>query len=298
MDISSADRLASRRTGREKLHSHLHDMITRTIPSTGEALPAIGMGTWQTFDVGAERGERDRLKDVLRTFSDAGAKLIDSSPMYGRAEGLVGELLEQTGLQPRAFLATKVWTSGRAEGEAQMRESFRRMRTKRMDLMQVHNLVDVGTHLATLRDWKERGLVRYVGITHYQLRAFGEIERLMRAHPLDFIQIPYSVQVREAEERILPLAQDRGIAVLVMRPFEEGAAFRVTRGRPVPAVAQELGCTSWPQLFLKFILAHPAVTCPIPATSNPAHAADLVRAGEGPLPDAAQRRAIIDAVER
>ncbi|MGA9520387.1 MAG: aldo/keto reductase [Myxococcaceae bacterium] len=273
-------------------------MFTRAIPSTGEALPAIGMGSWRTFDVGGSAAEREPLKEVLRTFFEAGARLVDSSPMYGRSESVLGDLLTETGLHDSAFLATKVWTSGREAGIAHMGESFRRMRTERMDLMQVHNLVDVETHLATLRAWKEEGRVRYVGITHYQLGAFEQLERLLRAHPLDFIQIPYSAGVRKAEEWLLPLAQERGVAVLVMRPFEEGALFSDARSRPLPGVARELQCTSWAQLFLKFILAHPAVTCAIPATRNPAHAAEIVGAGSGPLPDESQKRAILEALRR
>jgi diketogulonate reductase-like aldo/keto reductase len=210
--------------------------------------------------------------------------------MYGRAESVVGDLLAETRLSGRFFLATKVWTTGEAAGIAQMRESMRRMRTERMDLMQVHNLVDVQTHLATLRRWKEEGRIRYLGLTHYSLGAFGELERLMRTESVDFVQLPYSVGVREAEKRLLPTAQETGTAVVVMRPLEEGGLMRRLRGRPLPPWAAELECSSWAQLLLKFILAHPAVTCAIPASSNPAHLADDLAAGEGRLPDAALLR--------
>lgn len=269
-------------------------MITRTIPGSGEVLPAVGMGTWQTFDVGASDAERAPLSEVLRRFFGAGGRLIDSSPMYGRAESVVGDLVEQGGFADRAFLATKVWTRGKQAGIDQMNESFRRMRTTRMDLVQVHNLVDVDTHLATLRAWKDDGRVRYVGITHYQLGAFDEIQRLLKHHPLDFLQIPYSVGVREAEKRLLPLAQERGVAVIVMRPFEGGSLFRDARKRPLPPLAAELGATSWAQLFLGFILAHPAVTCAIPATSQPDHMSDDLHVMQGVLPTEAQRRQLIE----
>ena len=268
-------------------------MITRMIPSTGELLPAVGMGTWQTFDAGSADAERAPLVEVLRRFFAGGARLIDSSPMYGRAESLVGDLLAQGGFAGEPFLATKVWTRGEQAGIDQMNESFRRMRTKRMDLLQVHNLIDVETHLATLRAWKEEGRVRYVGITHYQLAAFDEIERLLKSHPLDFVQIPYSVGVREAEKRLLPLARERGVAVIAMRPFEGGSLFHDARAKPLPPLAAELGATSWAQLFLKFVLAHPAITCAIPATSRPEHMTDDLQAMQGALPTDAQRRQLI-----
>lgn len=271
-------------------------MILRKVPRSGEALPAIGMGTSRTFDVGETPPERKPLAEVLERFFDGGAKVIDSSPMYGRAETVVGDLLAGGGWQGRAFLATKVWTEGRVEGIAQMEESFRRLRTKRIDLMQVHNLIDTGTHLKTLRAWKEQGRIRYIGITHYRLDAFDELARLMKEHPLDFVQLPYSIGVRDAEKQLLPLAAERGVAVLVMRPFEGGSLFAEARARPLPPLAKELGATSWAQLFLKFILANPAVTCAIPATSKPEHMRDNLGALRGPLPDAAQRKRLIELV--
>ncbi len=270
--------------------------ILRKIPKSGEALPAIGMGTARTFDVGDSPEARAPLREVLRTFFAGGGQVIDSSPMYGRAETVVGDLLAAGGWHDRAFLATKVWTEGREAGVAQMEESFRRLRVKRLDLMQVHNLVDTETQLQTLRAWKEAGRIRYLGITHYRLDAFNELARLMKAHPLDFVQLPYSIGVRDAEKVLLPLAADRRIAVLVMRPFEGGTLFREARARPLPPLAEELGATSWAQLFLKFILAHPAVTCAIPATSKPEHMRDNLGAMRGPLPDEKQRRRLIEAV--
>ena len=261
-------------------------MRTRAIPRTGEELPAVGMGTWQTFDT----TERPALDGVVRALFDAGGRVIDSSPMYGRSETTVGEVLGGLGLGKRAFLASKVWTSGKDAGIEQMRDSIRKM--GHCDLMQIHNLLDWRTHLPTLRAWKNAGTIRYWGITHYSLSAFGEMESIVRAEKPDFVQLPYSVGVREAEKRLLPACAEQGVAVLVMRPFEGGSLFAEARRRPVPAWAAEIDCTSWAQVFLKFILGHPAVTCPIPATSNPAHMADDVRAGFGRLPDEAMRRRI------
>jgi aryl-alcohol dehydrogenase-like predicted oxidoreductase len=264
-------------------------MLTRKIPGTGEALPVIGLGTWQTFDVGRAEAERAPRLEVLRAFLDAGGRVIDSSPMYGRSEQVTGELLARLPGAPRPFLATKVWTRGKEAGEAQIRESMRRMRADPLDLLQVHNLLDWEAHLPTLRELKRLGRIRYLGITHYALGAFDELERLLRTEALDFIQLPYSAARREAERRLLPAAADTGTAVLVMRPFEEGALFRAVRGKPLPDWAKELGATAWSQLFLKFILSHPAVTSVLPATSNPKHLAENVKAGFGPLPEGEAR---------
>lgn len=278
-------------------------MLTRKIPRTGEALPVIGLGTWQTFDVGENSPERAALTEVLGAFLDAGGRLIDSSPMYGRAEATVGDLLGALGTrakgEQRPFLATKVWTTGKARGEEQLRTSLRRMRREppqAFDLLQIHNLQDWRTHLGTLRDWKAAGRLRYIGITHYDLGAFDELERIIKTESVDFVQLPYSIGVRKAEERLLPAAADHQTAVIVMRPFEAGALFGEVRGRPLPPFAAELSCTTWAQLFLKFILAHPAVTCPIPATGNPKHLIENVAAGSGRLPDEAMRKKLIAAV--
>lgn len=267
-------------------------MQTRPIPKTKEQLPVIGLGTWQTFDVGGDKSERAPLRSVLEAFHQAGGRVIDSSPMYGASESVVGELLAEASLQKKMFLATKVWTTGRAEGEAQINRSMERMRTDCMDLMQIHNLVDWRTHLKTLRSLKEQGRIRYLGITHYALSAFSEMEGILQSEEIDFIQLPYSVVTRDAEKRLLPLAQEKGVAVLVMRPFEEGALFRKTKGTQLPDWAAEFDCTSWAQIFLKWILGHPAVNCPIPATSNPKHLADNIQAGSGRLPTEEHRQKI------
>lgn len=265
-------------------------MATRPIPRTGEPVPVVGLGTWQTFDVGSSEAERAPLAQVLQRFFAAGGRVIDSSPMYGRSESVVGDLVARVRPSTPPFLATKVWTTGRSAGESQMRESLRRLRVDRLDLMQVHNLLDLDVHLPTLRAWKAEGTFRHVGITHYASGALAEMERLLRREALDFVQLPYSVGRREAEARLLPAAAETGTAVLVMRPFEEGGLFRAVKGRPLPSWAAEIGCTRWSQVFLKFILSHPAVTAAIPATSKPAHLDENVRAGFGPMPDAALRR--------
>jgi aryl-alcohol dehydrogenase-like predicted oxidoreductase len=268
-------------------------MLTRPIPRTGEPLPAVGLGTWQTFDVGEGRAERAPLAEVLRRFFAAGGTVVDSSPMYGRAEQVTGDLLEAAPPPRRPFLATKVWTRGREAGEAQLEESVRRMRARPLDLAQVHNLLDVEAHLPMLRAAKAAGRIRYLGLTHYTPSAFGELERLLRAEKVDFVQLPYSIATRDAERRLLPAAAETGTAVLVNRPFEEGDLFRAVKGRALPAWAPELGCEAWSQVFLKFILSHPAVTCVIPATSKPAHLDENLRAGLGPLPDEALRRRMV-----
>jgi diketogulonate reductase-like aldo/keto reductase len=267
-------------------------MLTRPIPSTGVPLPAVGCGTWQAFDVGLSPTERAALSDVLAALFGAGGSVIDSSPMYGRAEAVVGELLAEAPAREKAFIATKVWTRGRAEGVAQMERSMALLKTRQIDLMQVHNLVDWRTHLATLRNWKAEGRIRYLGVTHYTSSAYDELEAVLRSETLDFVQVNYSLQERDAERRILPLAAERGIAVLVNRPFGSGALIRRVMHREFPPLAAELGCTSWAQLLLKFVLGHPAVTCVIPATSKPEHMRDNVRAGEGIMPDHGLRERI------
>lgn len=273
-------------------------MSTRPIPSSGEALPVVGVGTWQTFDVGASAAARAPLAELLKIFFEAGGKVIDSSPMYGRSEAVTGDLLTAMGARDRAFLATKVWTRGRDAGIAQMRDSMEKMKSgPAIDLIQVHNLVDWRTHLATLREWKDAGTVRYVGITHYTESAFDDLARIMREERIDFVQLPYSIGVRTAEDRLLPLAAERGIAVIVNRPFEGGGLFRAVRQTKLPDWAAEVDCTSWAQIFLKFILAHPAVTCVIPGTGNPKHMIDNAAAGHGRLPDSAQRRRMVRHVE-
>lgn len=257
-------------------------MTTRKIPRSGEAVPVIGLGTWERFDLALDDDTRKRLGGVLKAFHDAGGRLVDTSPMYGRAEEVVGTLAAGAGLADRLFIATKVWTTGRDEGIAQMRTSAKRLRRERIDLMQVHNMVDAATHLQTLAGWKKEGRVRYLGITHHVPSAFDDLEKWMRDAKPDFVQLCYSIGRREAETRLLPLASDQGIAVLVNRPFDKGAHFKAVEGKPLPDWAAEAGCATWAQIFLKFILANPAVTCAIPATGNPAHLAENVAAGSGP----------------
>ena len=265
--------------------------LTRKIPSSGESLPAIGLGTWQVFDVGSDPSSRLALKDVLRTL---GTGLVDSSPMYGSSEAVSGDLVAELGMRERIFMATKVWTTGRAEGLRQMEDSFRKLRVKQMDLMQVHNLVDVEVQTKSILDMKQRGRLRYAGITHHTRSAYAEVEKWMDTRRYDFLQINYSLGERDSEKRVLGKAKDLGMAVIVNRPFAEGALFRRVKGKPLPPWAAELGIASWAQYFLKWIVSHPAVTCAIPGTGRPEHMRDNVGAGLGPIPDAAQRRRMLD----
>ena len=273
------------------------NMHTRPIPSTGEPLPVIGCGTYRGFDVRADRGTYRRLQQVLDALFAAGGSVIDSSPMYGRAEAVTGDLLAQSNTHAKAFIATKVWTRGRDAGIAQMEDSFRLLQTERTDLMQIHNLVDWRTHLPTLRAWKDAGRVRYIGITHYTSSAFADLEAVMRAEPLDFVQLNYSAVDRDAERRLLPLAAERGIGVIVNYPLASGAAVRKVSSRPLPDWAAEVDCTSWSQLLLKFVASHPAITCAIPGTGNPGHMADNAQAGTGRMPDEAMRARIAAACD-
>jgi len=268
----------------------------RPIPSSREPLPVVGLGTWRVFDVGAGPAERAPLREVLQRFVALGGRVVDSSPMYGAAESVVGDLGADLGITERLFLATKVWTSGRAAGVAQMEQSRVRLRTRRVDLMQIHNLLDWRVQLRTLREEKAADRIRYVGVTHYTVSAYDELERVLRSEPLDVVQVNYSLGERDAARRILPLARDRGVAVLINRPFSEGGLFRSVRDRPLPAWAAEIDCTSWAQVFLKWILADPAVTCVIPGTSRPEHLVDNMGAGRGPLPDTALRARIAEVV--
>ena len=269
---------------------------TRPIPASGEALPVIGCGTYIGFDVAPGSAAYAQLPGVLDTLFAAGGSVLDSSPMYGRAETTTGELLAEAGSRPRAFLATKVWTSGREAGMAQIEQSFARLGASRIDLLQVHNLVDWRTQLATLRRLKEAGRVRYIGITHYTASAYAEVQAVLRAEKLDFLQINYALDDRAAAERILPLAQERGVAVLVNQPFGGGGLLRRLAAKPLPGWAADIGSTSWAQVLLKFVLSHPAVTCAIPGTSRPAHMLDNLAAGRGTVPDAAFWRRHLDSV--
>lgn len=264
-------------------------METRAIPSTGEKLPVIGCGTYLGFDVSTGSAAYKRLPDVLTALFDSGGSVLDSSPMYGRAEGVVGQLLNDSRQHKRAFLATKVWTRGRAAGIAQMERSLELMGAESIDLMQVHNLLDWRVHLDTLTGWKREGRTRYVGATHYTSSAFADLASVMGSTPIDFVQLNYSLDDRAAESHLLKLAQDRGIAVLVNRPFGGGSLVRSLAREKLPDFANEIGCGSWSQLLLTFILTHPAVTCIIPGTGNPAHMADDVKAGARIHPDARAR---------
>jgi diketogulonate reductase-like aldo/keto reductase len=265
-------------------------MRTRAIPVSGEPLPVIGLGTWQTFDVGDDVAARAPLREVLSHFAGEGARMVDSSPMYGTSESVVGDLAAELGIRERLFLATKIWTRGRDEGVRQMERSLRRLRVDRMDLMQVHNLADVETHERTLAEWKQAGRVRYIGITHYAASAYADVEGRLRSGSWDFLQINYSLGEREAERRLLPLAIEKRVAVIANRPFAEGGIFRRVRGKPLPPWAAEIGVASWAQYFLKWILGHPAITCAIPGTGKPDHMRDNLGAGYGRLPDERMRR--------
>jgi diketogulonate reductase-like aldo/keto reductase len=261
--------------------------LSKKIPSTGDALPIIGVGTWQTFDVGSDPSARAPLRELLKLLN---GNLIDSSPMYGSSETVAGDLIAELGMRDKLFVATKIWSNGREAGIAQMETSFQRLRVQRMDLMQVHNLADVGTHTKTLLDWKDKKRIRYIGITHYTSSAYAEVERAMKTRQHDFLQINYSLGERESEKRLLEIARELRMAVIANRPFAEGALFRRVKGKPLPPWAAELGIESWAQYFLKWIVSHPAVTCTIPGTGNPRHMKDNLGAGQGPLPDESERK--------
>lgn len=269
----------------------------RNIPSSGEAIPVVGLGTWQAFDVTPGSGEDwTEARAALEAFVRGGGTVVDSSPMYGAAEAAVGTLSADLAVNPRLFVATKVWTQGRSAGIAQMQASMAKLKRETLDLMQVHNLLDVETHLATLADWKAAGRVRHVGVTHYTEGSYEAVERVLATHRLDFLQINYSAAERESEQRLLPLARERGVAVIANRPFAGGDVFRRLRSQPLPDWAAEIGAVSWAQVLLKFILSHPALTCAIPGTRNPRHVLDNLAAGSGPMPDAALRERISAAV--
>jgi aryl-alcohol dehydrogenase-like predicted oxidoreductase len=270
-------------------------MHTRPIPSSGEALPVVGCGTWRGFDVGGDAEELARLGGVVDALHAAGGKVIDTSPMYGQAERVIGRLLADPGRRARSLLATKVWTRGRAAGIAQMRESMRLMGAERLELMQVHNLLDTDAHWPVLRERKDEGRVRYLGLTHYTESAYPDLEAAMQALRPDFVQFNYSIDARVAERRLLPLAAGLGIAVIVNLPFGGGGLLGALRDKPLPGFAAEVGCTSWAQLLLKFVLGHPAVTCVIPGTSKPRHMADNAQAGAGVVLDEGLRARVVEA---
>jgi aryl-alcohol dehydrogenase-like predicted oxidoreductase len=273
--------------------------ITKAIPASGERLPVIGMGTSRTFDAAPDAESRAQLLPVLQAFFDHGGGVIDTSPMYGYAEAMLGELLRAVPHdRQRLFAATKVWTWGREEGVQQMQESMRLTGIERFDLIQIHNLRDWQVHLETLQEWKRAGKVRYIGITTSHGRDHEELALALETAPFDFVQLSYNIVDREVEQRLLPLAQERGIAVLVNRPFRRGELFQTVRGKDLPDWAAEFDCTSWAQFFLKFVVSHPAVTCAIPASSKVRHLVDNMGAGTGRLPDAAMRNRMLRLIEQ
>ena len=280
------------------LANESRQLIQRTIPSTGETIPAVGMGSYQTFNVGEDDARKQNLSAVLAAFFSAGGCLIDSSPMYGLSESVLGELISQLEPTPEVFAATKVWTYGKQAGRESIADSSKRMGVPKLDLMQVHNLRDWEIHLETLAELKEKGSLRYTGITTSRLSQYQDFEKVMRAKPLDFIQLNYNIKVREAEKRLLPLAQEKGIAVIVNMPFEKGRLFKLVKNKSVPGWAKDFDCTTWGQFFLKFILSHPAVTCAIPATSKVHHMKDNMQAMAGHLPDAKQRQKMLTYFEK
>jgi diketogulonate reductase-like aldo/keto reductase len=271
-------------------------MLAKPIPSSGEKLPAIGIGTYKGFDLADGEANRARLAEVLRRMFAAGGTIVDSSPMYGRAEARAGQALASLGKQRDAFIMTKVWTSGRDAGIRQTRDSMAFFGVERIALMQIHNLVDWRTHLPVLREWKAAGRFQYIGVTHYTAGAFGEVEAVLQQEPMDFLQIPYSIAERTAEARLLPLCREKGVAVIANVPLGSGRLMRAAKGKPLPAWAREFGAGTWAQFFLKYLLGHEACTCVIPGTGNPDHAADLLAAGEGRLPDESERRRMVDAL--
>ena len=263
-------------------------MITRKIPSTDEELPVIGLGTWQVLDVQDEE-KFPELKNVLQTLHDGGGRLIDTSPMYGRSETAIGKLTTGLLIKDDFFYATKVWTEGREAGIRQMEDSMQKMARTSLDLIQVHNLVDWKTHLRTLRQWKDEGRVRYIGFTHYTDSMHEALADIIRKEPLDFVQFNYSITDRHAQQMLLPLCHEKGVATIINRPLGQGQLMRQAKNKTLPEFAEELGISSWGQYFLKFIISHPAVTCVIPATSSSSHMRDNAASGDGYLPDDAMR---------
>ncbi len=272
-------------------------IMKRKIPGSGEELPVIGVGTWITFDVGSLEKDRAPLKEVLTQLVSQQGSVIDSSPMYGRSEKVVGEISTELGINNKLFMATKVWTSGREAGIQQMKSSFELMQREQIDLMQIHNMIDWETHLKTLREWKEEGKIRYIGITHYTDNAHTQLENIIRNNPIDFIQVNYSITDRHAEESLFKVAQEYNVGVIVNQPFGGGDLFDRIGTKKLPEWVKEFDCTGWGSFFLKFILAQPAVTCAIPGTSTLKHMVDNLSAGVGRLPDAQQRKKMIELIK-
>ena len=286
--------------GKPTVEGQTVEILKKPIPHSGEMLPVVGLGTSRTFDVKTERAIGSPLQEVMRLFVERGGGLVDSSPMYGEAERVVGALAAELGIQKSLFLATKVWTRGKQAGIRQMEGSMRRMRSERIDLIQVHNLSDWRTQLDTLKEWKKSGRIRYLGVTHYALSAFDEVAEIIKNDGLDFIEIPYSIDNRRAEERLLPIAADHGTAVIAHTPYGRGRLFRMVKGRPLPPWAEggDFDIQSWGQFFLKYLISHPACTCAIPATTKPKHLMDNMGAAYGRLPDAKTRRRMAEYMAR
>jgi diketogulonate reductase-like aldo/keto reductase len=273
-------------------------LLQRAIPASGEKLPVIGLGSWQQFDIGQGAAERTPLKEVLKKMEEMGGKVIDASPMYGRAEQVIGDLTTELKNNDKFFLATKVWTTGKQQGIDQMNDSLKKMGRKKLDLMQVHNLQDWQTHLKTLKDWKAQGRIKYIGITHYTDSAHARLEQIVKSKEVDFVQFNYSIRSRNAEKSLLNAAKDNGVAVIINEPFEQGALFRATKGKELPAFAADYDIKSWAQYFLKYIVSHDAVTCAIPGTSDVKHLTDNMEAGLGKMPDAAGRKKMLEWIEK
>lgn len=270
---------------------------TRPIPSSGESIPVMGLGTYRTLDVAPEPANLEPLREVVRLFIEHGGRMIDSSPMYGRAEDVVGRLVADLDAQDSVFFATKVWTSGEEAGMRQMNESFELMRTPFIDLMQVHNLSDTATQIRNIRTLQDEGRVRYIGVTHYTTGAFDDLEAWMKKEKLDYIQFPYSIANRAAEARLIPAARDLGVATIAHRNYERGRLFSSVKGRQLPGWAADFDCRSWGNFFLKYLIAEPGLTNLIPATSDPEHLVDNMNAGLGGLPDEATRRKMVRFLE-
>ena len=292
--LGSSAAFAQRTQGESKAGPAPLQTLARPIPSSGEAIPVVGLGSWITFNVGNDRAARAQCADVMQAFFDAGGRLIDSSPMYGSSQGVIGDGLQRLAAQPRVFSADKVWTS--SAGAGQIEASRQLWRVPQFDLLQVHNLLAWEQQLPLLQAMKASGRLRYVGITTSEGRRHREFEQIMRSRRIDFIQLSYNLLDREAEQRLLPLARERGIAVLVNRPFRQGELLRPLQRQPLPAWAGEIDCSSWAQIALKFIVSHPAVTCAIPATSSVAHVRENLAAAQGRMPDAALRKRMADHV--
>ncbi len=283
--------------GHGRARAAARPVLTRAIPKTGERLPVIGMGSWLTFDVRGDKVLRDKRLEVLQTFFDSGGAVVDSSPMYGSSEEVIGYCLSRMANQPALFSATKVWTLMQSRGVRQMEASQQLWRVDGFDLMQIHNLLDWESHLETLVDWKAKGRLRYIGITTSDGRRHKAMEKIMTGRPIDFVQFTYNILDRGAEKRLLPLAAERGLAVIVNRPFRRGALFDYFDRQPLPEWAGDFDCANWAQFFLKFIVSHPAVTCAIPATTRVDHMSENMGAAVGSLPDPAMRARMIRYVE-